>query len=84
MLCGVLQPTVTRAEDRAPVRTDPSADPGTKTEGRAVLPRHAPQPSLPPRDWHHRAKPSRQDAAKYPARCPYNALTTGGENSGSR
>ena len=33
MVRGALQPDMTWAEDRAPVRTDPSADPGAKTEG---------------------------------------------------
>ena len=45
----VLYLASTRAEDRATVGTDPSADPGAKTEGRAVRDRAA-QPSL--RDWH--------------------------------
>ena len=35
MPAGALQTQLTWAEDRA-VRTDPSADPGAKTEGRAV------------------------------------------------
>jgi hypothetical protein len=40
---------MTWAEDRAPVGTDPSADPGAKTEGRAASLTRAALPSL--RDW---------------------------------
>jgi hypothetical protein len=36
MPAGALQTQLTWAEDRASLRTDPSADPGAKTEGRAV------------------------------------------------
>ena len=46
---------MTWTEDRAPVGTDPSAVPGAKTEGWAVLPqKHAALPSL--RDWHQSDK----------------------------
>jgi len=41
MVQGMLQPRVTWAEDRATQRCDPSADPGAKTEGRAVRSSHA-------------------------------------------
>jgi len=68
MPAGALQTQLTWAEDRAPVRTDPSADPGAKTEGRAVTHTSAAPPSSPLRDWHQSAKPSRHDAAKSQAR----------------
>jgi hypothetical protein len=59
------------AEDRATQRCDPSADPGAKTEGRAVrcLTAATARPST-LRDWHQSAKPSRHDAATLPAGCP--------------
>jgi len=41
------------AEDRAPWRHDPSADPGTKTEGGGTMP-----PCLSLRDWYERGKSS--------------------------
>ena len=48
------------AEDRATVGTDPSADPGAKTEGRAADPR-VDRPTLPSlRDWHQAINPLRQ------------------------
>ena len=57
-----LQPTMTWAEDRATQRCDPSADPGAKTEGRAVFfPKDA--AGLPLRDWHPSDKPSPHEAA---------------------
>ena len=56
------------AEDRALLRSNPSADPGAKTEGRAVCHAAAAQPST-LRDWHQSDKPSRQDAAISPAGC---------------
>ena len=57
------------AEDRALLRSNPSADPGAKTgaeagpECPALLPksRSWPEPRL--RDWHQCAKPPRHDAA---------------------
>jgi len=58
-----LQPMTTWAEDRALLRSNPSADPGAKTEGRAVrfaTGRPASSPAL--WDWHDIDKPSRQDA----------------------
>ena len=57
----------TWAEDRAPVRTDPSADPGAETEGRAASP---PPAFSRLRDQQQSAKPSRHEAAKSPTRCP--------------
>ena len=71
MLYAVLQSTMTWAEDRALLRSNPSADPGAKTEGRAV--RSAAAVAARPstlRDWHQSAKPSRQDAATSLAGCP--------------
>ncbi len=38
MRARALQPASAWAEDRATVRTDPSTDPGAKTEVRAVSP----------------------------------------------
>ena len=52
---------MTWTEDRAPVRTDPSAVPRAETEGWAVAQHSAAQPSL--RDRHQCDKPLRQDAA---------------------
>lgn len=60
---GGLQPSMTWAEDRATQRCDPSADLRAKTEGRAVLIRHAVRPFATLRDWHACVKPSRHDAA---------------------
>jgi hypothetical protein len=67
----LLQPKAAWAEDRATQRCDPSADPGAKTEGRAVrrLTAAAARPST-LRDWHRSDKPSRHDAATLPAGCP--------------
>lgn len=59
----------TWAEDRAPVRTDPSADLGAKTEERAAVQQAAARPSH-LRDWRQCAKPSRHDAANVPTRRP--------------
>jgi hypothetical protein len=56
-----LQRKTAWAEDRATVRTDPSADPGAKTEERAVgAPCSAAR--LPLRDWRQSDKPSRPEA----------------------
>ena len=52
---------MTWAEDRAPVRTDPSAVPRAETEGRAVASHGTAPTSL--RDRHQCDKPLRQDAA---------------------
>ena len=65
MLLNSLQPMMAWAEDRATVRTDPSADPGAKIGGGAAARR--PAPSL--RDWHQSDKPSQQDAAISPTGC---------------
>ena len=60
------------AEDRALLRSTPSADPGAKTGARAEhasalrLSTIAPQQL---RDWHQRDKPSRHDAATSGPRC---------------
>ena len=60
----------TWAEDRATQRCDPSAVPGAKTEGRAVLASGGHPISLHLRNWHQSAKPSRHDAATVLTRCP--------------
>ena len=60
-LTRAVQCDLTWTEDRAPVRTDPSAAPRAETEGRAVTRRSAALPSL--RDRHQCDKPLRQDAA---------------------
>jgi hypothetical protein len=65
-----LQMSTARAEDRATLRSDPSADPGAKTEARAA---HGDVgcPTSRLRDWRQSDKPSRQDAATRMAGCPY-------------
>ena len=69
MTAAALQRPVAWAEDRATQRCDPSADPGAKTgAGAGTCP--APLPFPPLRDWHQSGKPSRQDAATFPAGCP--------------
>ena len=60
-LTRAVQCDLTWTEDRAPVRTDPSAAPRAETEGRAVARHGAALPSL--RDRHQCDKPLRQDAA---------------------
>ena len=68
-----LQPQVTWAEDRALLRSTPSADPGAKTGAVAGVVSRYPRrttatlhfPSI--RDWHLSVKPSRHDAAIHPA-----------------
>ena len=69
MIHAVLQPPMAWAEDRALLRSNPSADPGAKTEGRAVRTAAAARPST-LRDWHESDKPSRQNAATSQAGCP--------------
>jgi len=66
---ATLRSNVTWAEDRAPVRTDPSADPGAKTEVRAASFTGVAR-SSPLRDWRQRDKPSRHEAAKFLVGCP--------------
>ena len=68
MTIDLLQSTTTWTEDRALLRSNPSAEPGARTGDRAA--------SVRPRlsysglqDWHQSAKPSRQDAAKSPTGC---------------
>lgn len=56
-----LQSRMTWAEDRATLRSDPSAVPGAKTGARAVDVQHS-IARLPLRDWRPCAKPSRHDA----------------------
>jgi hypothetical protein len=74
MLTAALQPDSAWAEDRALLRSNPSAVPGAKTDGaagrRPVLPHH--------RDWHPSDKPSRHDAAVL------NSLTMTDQHSSSR
>ena len=70
MSSGALQPMVTWAEDRATQRCDSSADPGVKSEERAVGQYPAVRPSCPLRIWHQSDKPSRHDAATFLAGCP--------------
>ena len=56
-----LQPTMAWAEDRAMLRSNPSADPGAKIEGGAAcFPKDAAH--LPLRDWHQSDKPTRPKA----------------------
>jgi len=50
MASSMVRPWLTWAEDRATAGTDPSADPGAKTEGRAATPR---QTVPPPRQECH-------------------------------
>jgi len=73
MRSDALQTKLTWAEDRALLRSNPSADPGAKTEGPAACPQAGCRPSLnhPLRDWHQSDKPSRHDAATRVARCPH-------------
>lgn len=73
MDCGALQPRLDRAEDRALLRSTPSAVPGAKTGVGVELPSSTPLPvGLPPtllRDWRQSAKPWRHDAATLSAGC---------------
>jgi hypothetical protein len=57
-----LQPMTAWAEDRAMLRSNPSADPGAKIEGRAAFVKHD-AAHLPLRDWHESENPSRPEAA---------------------
>ena len=68
-MAAMQQSLMTWAEDRATQRCDPSAGPGAKTgAGAGYIP--ALLPSSPLRDWHQSDKPSRHDAAIFPAGCP--------------
>src|SRR5687768_10268006 len=66
MLAAALQPDSAWAEDRATLRSDPSAVPGAKTDGAA---RGRPVLHSPHRDWHQSDKPSQQDAVTALAGC---------------
>ena len=59
---------MTWAEDRALLRSNPSADPGAET-GAGAKPRFAPLPSPSLRDRHQGVKPSRPEAATSSAGC---------------
>jgi len=75
---------MTWAEDRALLRSNPSADPGAKTEGRAVRHYAAARPST-LRDWHQSDKPSRPDAATKPSTMlTHHTLTPNRPDSSSR
>ncbi len=67
-MAAMQQSLMTWAEDRATQRCDPSADPGAKT-GAAAGRASALLSSSPLRDWHQSDKPSRHDAAIFPAGC---------------
>ena len=69
MIHPMLQPKAAWAEDRALLRSNPSADPGAKT-GAGARRSPAPLPFYLLRDWHQSDKPSRQDPATLPAGCP--------------
>ena len=62
-----LQPDSAWAEDRALLRSNPSAVPGAKTDGAA---RGRPVLHSPHRDWHQSDKPLQQDAATALVGCP--------------
>jgi hypothetical protein len=66
-LTRAVQCDLTWTEDRAPVRTDPSAVPGAETEGRAVAHQGAARPFL--RDRLLCERPSRPEAAINTVRC---------------
>jgi hypothetical protein len=74
---GELQTMSAWAEDRAMLRSTPSADPGAKTGARAEHTsalRSLPIAALELRDWHQCDKPSRHDAATTRPQCrsPFN------------
>jgi putative transposase len=75
-----LQHQVTWAEDRATLRSDPSADPGVEIGTRGGLT----AASNPLRDRHESDKPSWHDATITPAGCLPYSLTTHKTNSSSR
>jgi hypothetical protein len=68
MFATALQPDSAWAEDRALLRSNPSAVPGAEVGVGAENP-SAPLPFL-LRSWHPSAKPSRHDAATASAGCP--------------
>ena len=76
MIHPMLQPKAAWAEDRALLRSNPSADPGAKT-GAGARRSPAPLPFYLLRDWHQSDKPSRQD----PATLPVNQHRTSGSPS---
>jgi len=75
MVHGRLQPQMAWAEDRALLRSNPSADPGAKT-GAGAGNHLAPLPFCQLRDWHQSDKPSRQDAATVATGCPSTLANT--------
>jgi hypothetical protein len=77
MFAAALQPRTAWAEDRALLRSNPSAVPGAKTEGRAACQNRLPIFLTPPlRDWRQSDKPSRKDAATRMAGCPQQFANT--------
>ena len=60
---AALQLNLTRTEDRATQRCDPSAAPGAKTGVGTAVHHPVPLPCPALRDWHQSDKPSRHDAA---------------------
>jgi transposase InsO family protein len=75
-----LQHPVAWAEDRATLRSDPSADPGAEIGERGGFTAASP----PLRDRHESDKPSWHDATMPPARGPSYSLTPSKKNSSSR
>ena len=71
-MAGELQTMLTWAEDRALLRSTPSAEPGAKTGARAEHTsalRLSSTAARQLRDWHRCDKPSRHDAARSGPRC---------------
>ena len=66
MTTDTLQPMMAWAEDRALLRSNPSADPGAEIGDGAAMRR----PTLSLRTWQQSDKPSQQDAAILQAGCP--------------
>jgi putative transposase len=81
---NALQQQTTWAEDRATLRSDPSADPGAESEGRAVSSPQRMPPSFPLHSWHQCAKPDWHDAKLTTGKTPFNSLTPSDQNSNSR
>jgi len=73
MYARALQTDSAWAEDRALLRSNPSAVPGAKTDGAA---RGRPVLHTYHRDWHQSNKPSQQDAATALAGCPSKLANT--------